>query len=69
MTDKSPSSLARLRRDEDIRSFFRGFETPLLLDIEFSPWLTPDQKRRLDADLRSRVATLENLARFVNAMI
>ena len=69
MTDDSPSSLARLRRDEDIRSFFRGFEIPFRLDIACSPCLTPDQKRRLDASLRLRVATLENLARFVNAMI
>ena len=31
--------------------------------------LTSDQKRWLDADLRVRVAVLEDLARFVNAMI
>ena len=65
----SPSALARLRRDENIQSFFRGFEFPFRLDIACSPYLTPDQKRRLDADLRVRVAVLENLARFVNAMI
>jgi len=69
MTDDSPLSIARLRRDEDIQSFFRGFETPFRLDIEFSPWLTPDQKRWLDATLRFRVSTLENLARLVNSLI
>ena len=69
MTDDSPFSIARLRRDEDIRSFFRGFETPLRLDIEFSPRLTPDQKRRLDADLRFRMSLAECLVRSISAMV
>lgn len=69
MIDNTPSSLARLRRDEDIQSFFRGFEIPFRLDIACSPCLTPDQKRWRDADLRFRMSFAEMLARFVNALL
>lgn len=69
MIDTSHAALTRIRRDEDIQSFFRGFELPFRLDIEFSPWLTPDQKRQLDADLRFRMSIAETVARLVNTIL
>lgn len=69
MIDTSHAALTRIRRDEDIQSFFRGFELPFRLDIEFSPWLTPDKKRLLDADLRFRMSLAECLVRSINAMV
>ena len=69
MINTLPPHLARLRRDEDIHAFFRGFELPFRLDIEFSPWLTLDQKRQLDADLRFRMSLAECLVRSINAMV
>ena len=69
MIETPASALARLRRDEDIQSFFRGFEIPFRMDIACSPCLTPDQKRRLDNDLCIRMSIAETVARLVNTIL
>ena len=59
----------RAERDENIQSFFRGYELPFRVSVACSPHLTVQQKQQMDAEVRFRVAVIENLARAINALV
>ena len=59
----------RAARDENIRSFFRGFELPFRAGVAYSPYLTVQQKQQMDFDIRFRVAFVEGIVRTINALI
>ena len=59
----------RAGRDENIRSFFRGFEFPFRFSVAYSPYLTVQQKQQMDAEVRFRVALAEFMDRSINALI
>lgn len=56
-------------RDENIQSFFRGFELPFRACVANSPYLTGQQKQQMDSDIRFRIAVIANIARAVTALI
>ena len=59
----------RAVRDENIQTFFRGFELPFRAGVAYSPYLTVQQKQQMDFDIRFRVAFVEGIVRTINALI
>ena len=56
-------------RDENIQSFFRGFELPFRLSVASSPYLTEQQKQQLDFEIHSRMSVIECIVRAINALV
>jgi len=66
MINYNSMSQERVGRDENMQSFFRGFEFPFRVCVACSPYLTVQQKQQMDAEVRFRVAMIETITRAIN---